>query len=930
MDDGIQQDHPDLNQIPGADFTGNGTGGGPLNECDNHGTAVAGTVSAIINNGLGIVGIAPGAKVASAKWGVAHVPCDGSFTALFSWLVDALDWAQTTGAQVTSSSFSFWPPSSGVTLKYNTTRDAGLIHFAASGNNGSGSIAHPADLASVNAVGALNHYGNRWSGSQYGTGLGFSAPGENIYSTDRTSSDGYVSGAYGWIGDGTSFASPFAAGVAALVLSVDPGLTPEGVETVMQESCVDLGDPGYDTTFGWGFVNAHQALLAIVGTVRSCEVDKLVASDVEAGAQLGHAASIDGEVAVVGARGDSCLDGPQCGSAYTYRWSASSWSEEGKLAASDAESEDLFGTSVAVAGDIAVVGAPSDDHAGGADAGSVYVYEWDGDAWGGEQKLIAPDAEANDQFGSSVAIEADVILVGAKNEGNTGGSDGSGAVYVFRDTGTSWVHEDTLIASGTLAGDQLGGSVSLSGGVAVLGAGTTDCGAESDCGAAYVFRWNGSVFVEEQTLTASDAADGDRFGTSVSIDGDLILVGAWLADCDLGSSCGAVYVYPWNGASWIEEGKLVGKAAGDLLGFSVSAHDNLGLAAARSADCLDGSNCGAAYFVRNIEGDWVLDGKLAAPDAAAGDAYGNGVALGEHAALIGARLHDAAGNNDAGAAYFHAFPSDCNNNSVADGCDILGGTSEDLDGDGRPDECICPDSSVPEPERLALPGDPLSPKIRYLSFSAGDTGASQAIRVTFADLPTAYDAWDGVAMWVDAPATFCENAGKTTPPCPTAQPSDEFTAAILQCEPHYMDWSTVGYFHVYHEGIIPGGTYQIQVIDESCDIGLEENYSAPLELTTSRWGDLVSNCTTCPCGPPDGTVGIPTDVTAALDKFKNLEPPAFPCAAVTKVRADLDWETPNQRVDISDVTCSLDAFRGAEYPPESFSDPPTEDPCPDP
>ncbi|UCC29966.1 MAG: FG-GAP repeat protein, partial [Phycisphaerales bacterium] len=318
------------------------------------------------------------------------------------------------------------------------------------------------------------------------------------------------------------------------------------------------------------------------------------------------------------------------------------------------------------------------------------------------------------------------------------------------------------------------------------------------------------------------------------------------------------------------------------------------------------------------------------PDAAAGDAYGNGVALGERAAVIGARLHDPAEINDAGAAYFHAFPADCNDNSIADTCDILGGTSADLDGDGRPDECICPDSSAPEPERLALPGDPISQKIRYLSFSAGDTGASQAIRVTFADLPTAYNAWDGVVMWVDEPTTFCENAGKTTPPCPAAQPSDEFTAATLQCEPHFRDWSVVGYFHVYHEGIIPGGRYQIQAVEESCDIGLEESYSAPLELTMSRWGDLVRDCTTCPCGAPDGTVGIPTDVTAALDKFKNLEPPSIPCAAVTKARADLDWETPNQRVDISDVTFSLDAFRGAQYPPESFSDPPTEDPCPGP
>ncbi|UCC31164.1 MAG: hypothetical protein JSU86_02585 [Phycisphaerales bacterium] len=92
-------------------------------------------------------------------------------------------------------------------------------------------------------------------------------------------------------------------------------------------------------------------------------------------------------------------------------------------------------------------------------------------------------------------------------------------------------------------------------------------------------------------------------------------------------------------------------------------------------------------------------------------------------------------------------------------------------------------------------------------------------------------------------------------------------------------------------------------------------------MTMSPWGDLIRNCTTCPCGPADGTVGIPTDVTAVLDKFKNLAPPTFPCHAVTKVRADLDWETPNQRIDISDVTFCLDAFRGFGYPPDAFADP---------
>jgi len=710
----------------------------------------------------------------------------------------------------------------------------------------------------------------------------------------------------------------------------------EGVWFLRNSWSSGWGEGGYmRIEYGCNRVGYHACYVdyvyAGVGSVRTCEVNKLVASDAESGAQaqFGHAVSADGEVAVIGARTDPCGAGSQCGSAYVYRWSGSLWDEEDKLTASDADTTDLFGSSVAVAGDIAVAGSPSDDHEGGTDAGSAYVYEWDGNAWGSEQKLTAPDTEANDQFGSSVAVEADVVLVGAKNEGNTGGSDGSGAVYVFRNNGSSWAFEDKLTALDTAAGDQLGGSVSINGGVAVLGAGYTDCAAGSSCGAAYVFHWNGSSWVEQQKLSASDAAEGDRFGSSVSIDGSLILVGAWLADCGAESSCGAAYVYGFNEADWIEEGKLTGLAAGDLFGCSVSIHNNIGLVGARSVDCVDGNNCGAAYVVRQIEENWVLDGKLSAADAAAGDIYGVAVALGEHVALIGASLHDLPELDNAGAAYAYAFPVDCNHNSIADTCDILGGTSADTDPpDGVPDECICLESSPPEAQRLALPGDPISQKVRYLSFSAGDPGAIQAIRVIFDDLPPPYDAWDAVTMWVAEPTTYCENAGKRTPPCPTVQPSSEFTGATLQCEPYYMDWSGLEDVHVYHEGIIPGGSYQIQVIDETCDINLQESYSAPLAMTQSNWGDLVRTCATCPCSPPDGVVNMASDVTAVLDKFRNLEPPDVNCAPVTKARADLDWETPNQLIDISDATCCLDAFRGMQYPPEAFPDPPTEDPCP--
>ena len=263
--------------------------------------------------------------------------------------------------------------------------------------------------------------------------------------------------------------------------------------------------------------------------------------------------------------------------------------------------------------------------------------------------------------------------------------------------------------------------------------------------------------------------------------------------------------------------------------------------------------------------------------------------------------------------------ADCNANEIPDACDLdcgmpggecdvtdCGG-STDGDGDGRPDECcLLVDAPQPEPGATA--------KNRYLSFVGGNPGLQTAIRVTLVNLPVPFDGFNYANMWVGEPATYCENSGKVTPPCPAAQPATEFVGAGLQCTPHCMDWSTVEVVHVSDDEIIPGAVYDLHAIDCDCDLEGEANYSTPLVVTTAVWGDAVRDCTTCPCGPPDGSVGIPTDVTAVLDKFKNLVPPSIPCAAIIKARADLDLNIPNRRVDISDVTLCLDAFRGFAYP----------------
>jgi len=265
LDSGIEQSHPDIHQLPGETFTGSSNNGNPGNSCDNHGTAVAGCVAATIDNNQGVVGVAPHCWVRAGKifnelnlFGF----CFGFLEFQESWAVSGIMWAADTGARVTNSSWGGGSPLSGITNAFNTTRAAGVFHVAAAGNDGTSTIGWPANLSSLISVAAMASNGTLASFSTHGSGLFIAAPGASIRTTDRTGSDGYSSGNTTTI-DGTSFAAPYTAGVVALVLSVDPSLTPDEIEVVLSSTAVDYGSGGYDTIFGHGFINAQAALEAV-------------------------------------------------------------------------------------------------------------------------------------------------------------------------------------------------------------------------------------------------------------------------------------------------------------------------------------------------------------------------------------------------------------------------------------------------------------------------------------------------------------------------------------------------------------------------------------------------------------------------------------------------------------------------------------------
>jgi hypothetical protein len=312
---------------------------------------------------------------------------------------------------------------------------------------------------------------------------------------------------------------------------------------------------------------------------------KIIASDGAAGDHFGISVFISDDFAIVGADGDDIGKG----SAYIFKWNGASWVQQAKLIASDGAGVDWFGCSVSISSDYAVVGADGDDDKG-SNSGSAYIFNRSGETWSQQQKLIASDGAASDVFGNSVSISVDFAIVGAYQDDDKGSN--SGSAYIFKRDGTSWSQQAKMTASDGAADDYFGYSVSISGDLAIIGATQYFT---SGTGKAYIFKRDGTNWSEQAKMTASDGTTGDSFGWSVSISGDLAIVGA-PSDDDQGDYSGSAYIFKRNGTSWIEQQKLIASdgAAIDLFGWYVSISGNLAIVGAKYDDD-KGDESGSAY-----------------------------------------------------------------------------------------------------------------------------------------------------------------------------------------------------------------------------------------------------------------------------------------------------------------------------------------------
>ena len=394
------------------------------------------------------------------------------------------------------------------------------------------------------------------------------------------------------------------------------------------------------------------------------------------------------------------------------------WSEQAKLTASDGAASDLFGNSVSVSGDTALISAPYDDDQGDR-SGSVYVFERDATgSWSEQEKLTASDGAAGDAFGFFVSVSGDTALIGAPD------NQGSGSAYVFvRDATGTWSEQAKLAASDGAAGDIFGQSFSVLGNTALIGA-PQDDDLGSVSGAVYVFvRDATGTWSEQAKLTASDGAAGDLFGNPVLVSGDTALIGARVDD-DRGFHSGSVYVFVRDATgSWSEQAKLTASdgAANDVFGNSVSVSGDTALiGVARDDD--RGDNSGSAYvFVRDATGNWSEQAKLTASDGAAGDVFGYSVSLLDGTALIGAAGNDDRGESSGSVYVFALDDPDGDGDGVldvSDNCPAVPNPDQtDYDQDGVGDVCDLDDDNdgvddgwdncpfTPNPDQTDTDGD---------------------------------------------------------------------------------------------------------------------------------------------------------------------------------------------------------------------------------
>lgn len=463
----------------------------------------------------------------------------------------------------------------------------------------------------------------------------------------------------------------------------------------------------------WQAIRAQLPAHAKGGSAPLAQQAYLKAHNTDPNDAFGVTVAVSGDTVVVGAPGEqgsgTGIDpaddnaAAQAGAAYVFaRW-GNVWVQQAHLKAHNTTAMDRFGSSVAIHGDTVVVGAPDEDGSGSGvnppddnvatDAGAAYVFVRTGNIWSQQAYLKASNNTQGIYFGTSVAISADTVVVGAPYE-DGGGANNSGAAYVFVRSGGVWSHQAYLKSHNAGVNDLFGFRVAVSGDTVAVGAhnedgsGTgidpADDNDASNSGAAYVFARSGSTWNQQAYLKPHNTGAGDEFGRALAVWGDTVVVGAPYedgsgtgidpADDNDMTNSGAAYVFVRSGGVWSQQAYLKAHNTGnDLFGSSVAIHGDAVVIGAPAedgsgtgvdpADDDNANNSGAAYVFTRSGNIWSQQHYLKAHNTQASDEFGR-VAIWGDTVVVGAAGEDGSGTgvnpaddnlaNAAGAAYVFA------------------------------------------------------------------------------------------------------------------------------------------------------------------------------------------------------------------------------------------------------------------------------------
>jgi hypothetical protein len=360
---------------------------------------------------------------------------------------------------------------------------------------------------------------------------------------------------------------------------------------------------------------------------------------------IGWSVALSGDTLAVGSPGLGS------GAVDVFVRNGGTWTLQAELAAPEGSSYGTLGSAVDLDGDVLLAGDPTTSDGSwsqpGHEHGSAHVFRRVGGLWSHEALLEPATLQDLDLFGKAVAIDGDVAAVGAPRADPLG--EASGSVWVFRRSGGFWVEEAVVAAPDGGAGQRFGEALALDGVTLVIGAPAAD-GVGPDCGAAYVYLHDGVAWTLQQKVTAPDGVRDDRFGAALSLDGERLAAGVPRRDPAGQGNAGAVALFVRASGLWQQEAWLAAAAPRpvDNLGTSVALQGDILVAGAPDDDTAAPMG-GAAHVWRRIGGAWVIQPALLTPFAVEGDVCGVAVALDGDRAAVGClwRNGPALGSNGA-------------------------------------------------------------------------------------------------------------------------------------------------------------------------------------------------------------------------------------------------------------------------------------------